>query len=135
MIWLVGPTSWSKNFRVHKQPSRSVLRKRCSENKQQINRRTPKLKNDFNKVALQIKITLRLGCSPVYLLHIFRIPFPKNTSRRLVSNFIEIAHRLGCSPANLLHFFWTTFPKNTSGRLPRKSRYLRKSSRTYSKIF
>ena len=27
-----------------------------------------------------IKITLRHGCSPVHFLHIFRSPFPKNTS-------------------------------------------------------
>ena len=32
-----------------------------------------KLRNNF------IKITLRHGCSPVNLLHIFRTPFPKNT--------------------------------------------------------
>ena len=31
---------------------------------------------DFNKVAKQ----LRHGCSPVNLLHIFRTPFPMNTS-------------------------------------------------------
>ena len=31
-----------------------------------------------------IKITLRHGCSPVNLLHIFRTPFPKNTSGRLL---------------------------------------------------
>ena len=37
-----------------KQPSRGVLRKRCSENMQQIYRRTPIPKCDFNKVALQI---------------------------------------------------------------------------------
>ena len=30
-----------------------------------------------------IEITLRHGCSPVNLLHIFRTPFPKNTSGRL----------------------------------------------------
>ena len=30
-----------------------------------------------------IKIVLRHGSSPVNLLHIFRIPFPKNTSGRL----------------------------------------------------
>ena len=36
-----------------KQPSRSVLRKRCSENTQQIYRWTPMPKCDFNKVALQ----------------------------------------------------------------------------------
>ena len=64
-----------------KQPSRSVLRKRCSENMQQIYRttpmpkcdlRTPRPKCDFNKV-------LRDGCSPVNL-HIFRTSFRGNTS-------------------------------------------------------
>ena len=29
-----------------------------------------------------IEIVLRRGCSPVNLLHIFRAPFPKNTSGR-----------------------------------------------------
>ena len=37
-----------------KQPSRGVLRKRCSENMLQIYRRTPMLKYDFNKVAKQL---------------------------------------------------------------------------------
>ena len=38
-------------------------------------------KCDFNKVASNfIKITLRHGCSPVNLLHIFRTPYPWNTS-------------------------------------------------------
>ena len=37
-----------------KQVSRGVLRKRCSENMQQIYRRTPMPKCDFNKVALQL---------------------------------------------------------------------------------
>ena len=31
-----------------------------------------------------IEIALRHGCSPVYLLHIFRTPFLKNTSERLL---------------------------------------------------
>ena len=39
---------------VQKQPSRGVLSKRCSENLQQIYRRTPVLKCDLNKVALQL---------------------------------------------------------------------------------
>ena len=39
--------------RLEKQPSRGVLRKRCSENMQQICRRTPMLKRDFNKVDMQ----------------------------------------------------------------------------------
>ena len=37
-----------------KQPSRDVLRKGCSENMQQIYRRKPIPKCDFNKVALQL---------------------------------------------------------------------------------
>ena len=36
-----------------KQPSRGVLRKRCSENMQQIYMRIPIPKCNFNKVALQ----------------------------------------------------------------------------------
>ena len=39
---------------LQKQPSRGVLRKRCSENMQQIYRRTPMPKCDFNKVSLRI---------------------------------------------------------------------------------
>ena len=55
--------------------------KRCFENMQQIYRRTPMPKCDFNKVALQsLEITLRHGCSPVNLLHIFKTPFSKNIS-------------------------------------------------------
>ena len=37
-----------------KKPSRDVLRKRFSENMQQIYRRTPIPKCDFSKVALQL---------------------------------------------------------------------------------
>ena len=39
---------------IKKQPSRGVLKKRCSENIQQIYRRTPMSKCDFNKVAKQL---------------------------------------------------------------------------------
>ena len=39
-------------------------------------------KCDFNKVA----VTLQDGCSLVNLLHIFRIPFHKNTSGGLLPN-------------------------------------------------
>ena len=52
------------------QPSRGVLKKRCSGNMQKIYRRTPMPKCDFNKVAVD-------------LLHIFRTPFLKNASGRL----------------------------------------------------
>ena len=39
---------------VHKQPSRGVLIKSCSENMQQIYRRTPMTNCVFNKVAKQL---------------------------------------------------------------------------------
>ena len=45
------------------------LGKRCFENMQQIYRRTPMPKCNFNKVTIQ------QGCSPVKMLHIFRTPF------------------------------------------------------------
>ena len=35
-----------------------------------------------------IEITLWHGCSPVHLLHIFRAPFSKNTSGRLLLNLV-----------------------------------------------
>ena len=41
-----------KNYQ--KQPFRGALTKRCSENMQQIYRRTPMPKCDFNKVAKQL---------------------------------------------------------------------------------
>ena len=50
--------------RVQRQPSVGFLNKRCSEN--------------------IIEITLRRGCSPVNLLHIFRASFPKNTYEELL---------------------------------------------------
>ena len=44
-------------------------------------------KCDFNKAASNFfEIVLRLGCSPANLLHISRIPFPRNTSWWLVLN-------------------------------------------------
>ena len=54
-----------------KQPPKGVPRKVCSENMLQIYRRAHMPK---------CEITLRHGCSPVNLLHIFRIRFPKTTS-------------------------------------------------------
>ena len=48
----IGPLQ--ELHRVQKQPSRGVLKKRCSENMQQIYRRTPTPKCNFNKVALQL---------------------------------------------------------------------------------
>ena len=42
----------AKNYQ--KQPSKGIPKKRCSENMQQIYRRTPMPKYDLNKVALQL---------------------------------------------------------------------------------
>ena len=41
-----------------------------------------------------IEISLRHGCSPVNLLHIFRTPFPKNTSGRLLLKMWSFAIEL-----------------------------------------
>ena len=66
-----------------------VLKKRCCENMQQIYTRPTMQKCNFNKVAHQlIEITLRHGYSPVHLLHIFRTPFPRNTSGWLLLQII-----------------------------------------------
>ena len=40
-----------------------------------------------------IEITLRCGCSPVNLLHIFRTPFPKNISERLLLTIFLLGRR------------------------------------------
>ena len=52
---------------------------------QQIYSRTPMPKCNLNKVARQK--SLRHGCSPVNLLHIFRTPFFKNTSGWLLLRY------------------------------------------------
>ena len=60
-------------------------------------------KCDFNKVSNFIEIALRHGCSPVNLLHIFRTPFPKNTSGRLLL-FLEPIIYISHFYADGLHF-------------------------------
>ena len=94
LIFLCSAFSEIANFQIvfskrvsllfQKQPPRSVHRKRCSENMQQICRRAPMPKCDFNKVAW---VTFRHGCSPVNLLHFFRTTCTKNTSGRLLLVF------------------------------------------------
>ena len=61
---------------LQKQPSRGVLRKRCSENKQQIYRKTFQI--NF------IEIAIPHGCFPVHLLHSSRTPVYKNTQGELL---------------------------------------------------
>ena len=75
-----------KSWHSQKQPSRVVLKKRCSENMQQIYRRTPMPKFLCNF----IEIALRHGCSLVNLLRIFRTLFPRNTSRWLFLHSVNV---------------------------------------------
>ena len=79
---IVKATVWNTKITVKTEAvTQRFPRKRCSENMQQIYRRTPMPKIDFNKVASNfIEIALRHGCSTVNLLHIFRTAFIKNTS-------------------------------------------------------
>ena len=68
----------AEQYKSQKQPSRGVLRERFSEKMLQISKRTPMPKCNF------IEIALRYGCSPVNLSHVFKLPFPKNSSGRLL---------------------------------------------------
>ena len=77
------PNNSEKKMNHQKQPSRGVLRKRCSENMQQIYRRTP------SKCSFNIEMTLRHGCFAVNLLHILRTPFTMNTYERLLLNHLN----------------------------------------------
>ena len=95
---------------IQKKPSRGVLRKRCSENIQQIYRRIPIPKSDFNKIAKQSNHTwnhTRHGCSPVNLQHIFRTPFPRNT--HLGDCFwllLEMNIKFYAIPTELWWYYW-----------------------------
>ena len=57
--------------------------------------------NQVNKTLLCnfVEITLRHGCSPLNLLHIFRTPFYKNTSGRLLLSLVYRSN----FPAPLFH--------------------------------
>ena len=50
-----------------------------------------KLQSNFDEIT---EITLRHGCSAVNLLHIFRAPFPKNKSGRLLLTFFLWASKV-----------------------------------------
>ena len=64
-----------------KQPSRDVLRKRCSENMSKFTGEHPSRSVISIKLLCNfIEITLRHGCSLANLLHIFITPFTKNAS-------------------------------------------------------
>ena len=53
-----------------------------------------------------IKVTLRHGCSPVNLLHIFRTPFLKNTSEGLFLNITLITFVFETVNSNICRFQW-----------------------------
>ena len=80
--------STENNFQ--KQPSRGVLRKRCSENIQQIYRSVISVK----LLGKSIEITLRHWCSSVSLLHILRTPFHNNNSGGLLLDFLTLRKQL-----------------------------------------
>ena len=66
--------------------SRGVFNTRCSENMQQIYRRTPMPKLPCKS----IEITLRHECSTVNMLHIFRMPFYRNSYGELLPNLLRL---------------------------------------------
>ena len=69
------------------QPSRGVLKKGFLEICSKFTGEQP------------CQIALRYGCSPVNLVHIFRTPFPKNTSGWLLLIHVR-SHRLNCDVTN-----------------------------------
>ena len=77
-----------KDCIFQEQPPRGLPRKSCSKNMQQIYRRTPMPKCDFNKVAKRRywnrTSTWVFSCQ---LKHIFRTPFLKKTSGGLLLIF------------------------------------------------
>ena len=87
---------------IQKQPLGGVLKKSYSENMQQIYRKQH-LCQSVISIKLQrnfIEITLCHGCFPVNLLHIFRIPFLKNTSGWLLLNIFFYGNNISLSDCN-----------------------------------
>ena len=92
---IIAPFLWLLQNKL----SRGVLRKRCSENMQQIYRRTPMPKCDLNSFNFT-EITFQHGCSPVNLLHIFRTSFTLKTPEWLLLLLL-------CSMDRSLNRLWT----------------------------
>ena len=96
--------------KIQKQPSRAVLRKRCSENIQQIYRRTAMPKCDFNKLFCNFTETPGChGCSSVNLLH-FSNTFLQKHRWRAASENTPLGSRVSnsCSSKNFGNFFSLT---------------------------
>ena len=69
-----------------------------------------------------IEIAFRHGCSPVNLLHIFRIPFPGNTSTWLLLNFFstELLYTSSALKSNLYDSGKTLNAQQKTGLLFKK---------------
>ena len=65
-----------------KQPSRDALRKSCSKNMQQIYRRTPMGKCDFNKVAMQVNY-VNNASQLCKFLNLMYLKFSENSGHKL----------------------------------------------------
>ena len=65
-ILLEKPVDSNSHCNSQKQLSGSVLKKRCSENMQQIYRRTPMLKCDFNKEANENQPLITINMAKMY---------------------------------------------------------------------
>ena len=122
-----GETCFNVKRVFQKQPSRSVLKKRClkicsiliGEHSWCRSVISINLQSNF------IEIALRRGCSAVNFLHIFRTPFPRSTSGWLllvfIVNYEQISHiiaafqLLNCS--FILHKFHLFLQNNLVGNL------------------
>ena len=71
--------------KIHKEPSSGVLRKRCSENMQQVYRKTFMQKGaSINLLCNFTENALWHRCSPLNLMHFFRMLFPKNFPKQSI---------------------------------------------------
>ena len=94
---------------IKKQPYGGVLRKRCSEICSKFTGEHPcqsvvsvKLQSNF------IEMSLWHGYSPVIWLHIFRTPFAKNTSGRLLLEINYKSQIFSSYPHTSTHSFHTS---------------------------
>ena len=100
-----------------------VALRKCSQEKvvlkicSKIYRRTPFPKWSVISIKLLcnvIEIALWHGCSPVNVLHILRLPFPKNTSDtsgRLLLYYVPL-NNYSCGPYIALKLRWGFFQSN-----------------------